>query len=272
MSQHLKHSFSATRLEIKVHARTDVGKVRAKNEDSLMTMEIQLDGSLSCTRLGLYAVADGIGGHKFGEIASRRSLKALTSTILEELPSFDHDNNDVVIEREVVSEVLIKAVKNINQQIYAHNYLNGCDLGTTLVATLIINNTAFIANIGDSRAYLFSGAKLKQITVDHSLVSEMVAAGEIAPNEIYTHPKRNIITRCLGIHKDVEVDLFVEELISNDSILICSDGLWEMVEDDNIITTLADTKSAKAACNRLMHLANDNGGVDNISIIVIKVV
>lgn len=144
-------------------------------------------------------------------------------------------------------------------------------MGTTLAAVLMINKMAYIANVGDSRVYLLEHGQIRQITNDHSLVASLVAAGGITPEEVYTHPQRNIITRYLGTEPDVEVDLFTEELHLGDSLLLCSDGLWEMVRDREIQEVAIKGDDAQSACAKLIKLANRNGGVDNMSVIMVKV-
>jgi serine/threonine protein phosphatase PrpC len=166
-------------------------------------------------------------------------------------------------------QILTEGVKIANNQVYTQAEQSG--MATTLAAVLIIDTMAYIANVGDSRVYLLNRGQLRQITNDHSLVASLVAAGEITPEEAYTHPRRNIITRCLGTQPDIQVDLFTEELHSGDSLLLCSDGLWEMVRNNKIQEAAIEANDAQSACERLVKLANQNGGVDNVSVIMVKV-
>jgi protein phosphatase len=143
-------------------------------------------------------------------------------------------------------------------------------MGTTLASALIIGSRAYVANAGDSRVYSFYGGTLEQITVDHSLVASLVAAGEITRDEIYTHPRRNIITRCLGMRPEEEADLFTREMRPDESLVICSDGLWEFVHDDAMTEIISRAENIQSACDNLIKAANRNGGLDNISVVIVK--
>jgi len=244
--------------------------VRSLNEDGLLSMELSsLEGTESMF-FGLYAVADGVGGCEGGEIASSVALRVLAASIAKSLllPILRPDAQS--LNRESVLQVLAKGVEAANNEVYNQAQAKGNNMGTTLAVVLVVNDTAYIANIGDSRIYLLEGEQLRQVTTDHSFVAGLVAAGEITRDQIYTHPRRNIITRCLGMQRDMEVDIFVEELKSGDSLLICSDGLWEMVRDDKINQVLLQSRSPQCACEGLVELANQNGGIDNVSVIIFK--
>jgi protein phosphatase len=145
-------------------------------------------------------------------------------------------------------------------------------LGSTVTAVLIQNNNAYIANVGDSRTYLLRGKKLAPVTRDHSLVARLVESNQIEADEIYTHPQRNLIYRSLGAgHKTVEVDIFHETLKPNDVLLLCSDGLWEMVHTPDLLRLLSEESSPQKICDQLIDLANANGGEDNITAVVVHV-
>ena len=248
------------------------GMVRSRNEDGLLSMELSSVEGTEGMFFGLYAVADGIGGCEGGEIASNLALRVLAESIVKSLllPRLRPEMHS--LNKEFVLQALTEGVDVANNGIYIQAQTKGNNMGTTLAVVLIINATAYIANVGDSRIYLLEGEQLRQVTTDHSLVASLVAAGEITPEEIYTHPRRNIITRCLGMQPEIEVDIFVEELKSADSLLVCSDGLWEMVRDDEIKDVVLRAQNPQAVCEQLIELANQNGGVDNVSMIVAKVV
>lgn len=256
-------------LKVEVGKASQKGMVRSHNEDSLVSFELLFDEDATERFLGLYAVADGIGGYEDGEIASRLALLVFAENVVGSflLPGLNSKRHR--LNQEVALQILTEGVKTANNQVYTQAEKSG--MGTTLTAVLIINKMAYIANVGDSRVYLLDQGRLRQITNDHSLVASLVAAGEITPEEVYTHPRRNIITRCLGTEPDVEVDFFTEELHPGDSLLLCSDGLWEMVRDNEIQEAAIKRDDAQSACERLVKLANQNGGVDNVSVIMVKV-
>ena len=148
---------------------------------------------------------------------------------------------------------------------------SGSDRGTTITAALIVGSNCSIANVGDSRTYLLRDGKLNQITRDHSLVAKLVASNQIKPSEVRSHPRRNQILRTLGDKPGVEVDIFTKTLHTGDQLLLCSDGLWEMVLDDAISAIMMNSRTPQAACDQLIETANAEGGEDNISVIVIWV-
>ena len=247
------------------------GMVRSLNEDGLLSIELSSVEGTEDMFLGLYAVADGVGGCERGEIASNLALRVLAASAVKSflLPILRQETHS--LNKESVLRALTEGVEVANNEIYIQAQNKGINMGTTLAAALIVNDTAYIANIGDSRIYLLEGEQLRQVTTDHSLVAALVAAGDISPDEIYTHPRRNIITRCLGAQRNVEVDLFAETLKPGSALLLCSDGLWEMVRDDEIRDVVFKAQTPQDACEQLVELANRNGGVDNISVIVVKV-
>jgi len=265
-----KHtSLESRSLKVEVGKASHKGMVRDHNEDSLVSFELLFYEDATERFFGLYAVADGIGGYEGGEIASRLALLVFAENVVGSLllPGLNSETHR--LNQEVALQILTEGVKTANNQVYTQAEQSG--MGTTLAAVLIIDTMAYIANVGDSRVYLLNQGQLRQITNDHSLVASLVAAGEITPEEVYTHPRRNIITRCLGMQPDIEVDLFTEELHPGDSVLLCSDGLWEMVRDNEIQEVAIKADDAQFACERLVKLANQNGGVDNVSVIMVKV-
>ena len=247
------------------------GTVRPLNEDGLLSLEFSFVAGTEGRFFGLYAVADGVGGCEGGEIASRLALQVLAESLIDSLLLPALQLSSVNLTRQLVLQRLEDAVKKANNEVCFYGYEKDIDMGTTLAAALVIDSTAYIANVGDSRVYLLNGEQTRRITTDHSLVASLVAAGEITPEEVYTHPRRNVITRCLGMQPDIEVDTFTEELKPGDSLLICSDGLWEMVRDDKISEVLRQSPGPQSACDQLVEVANQNGGVDNISAVVVKV-
>jgi protein phosphatase len=156
---------------------------------------------------------------------------------------------------------------------YGRKHSEARGLGSTLTAALVIGDQAFIANVGDSRTYLVRSGKLERITQDHSLVERLVQAGQIEPDDVYDHPNRNLIYRSLGANRaDVEVDIFTERLQPGDALLLCSDGLWEMIHTPQLESLLAEVADPNEAVNLLVERANENGGEDNISVVLVRCV
>ena len=250
---------------------SNTGLVRVYNEDSLTTLESYIEDGTKIKFWGIYALADGVGGHEDGEIASSLAVRLFAKSLIETLLLSGLRLNNTTFSKESVRQALIKAVAIANRMIYTRGQTKSCRMGTTLAALLIINSTAYIVNVGDSRVYIREKKQFRQITKDDSLVAKLVDAGEITPEEIYSHPQRNIITHCLGTQKDLLVRPSVQKLKSGNSLLLCSDGLWEMVRDNEIKDIIAKNHNPQTACKRLIQAAIEGGGSDNISVILVKV-
>ncbi len=229
---------------------TDIGMVRETNQDSCIAAE------------PLFAVADGMGGHQGGEVASATALEVLQS-------SFNKHTK----------EELLEAVRRANAKVWDKGQLdeNLHNMGTTLVALAVIHDAEAeqemlaIVNVGDSRGYLFRDGYLHQITSDHSLVEEMVRAGEISAEEAETHPRRNIVTRALGVEPTVEVDLDELQPQAGDRILLCSDGLTRELGDDQIAGVLLRLRNPDEATRELITQAKNHGGNDNITVVIVDI-
>ena len=235
---------------------TDTGLSRTHNEDAIFQFQQGL--------LSLLIVADGMGGHQAGEIASALAIETITDTLLPQLQS------SPVAERDL-GQLLQAAIVDANQAIiaYGDSHDDDANLGTTVTAALIHDTEAVVANVGDSRTYLLRDQTLTQLTNDHSYVSELVRVGILEPEELFDHPRRSLITRSLGMCKTVEVDLFPLTLQADDKLLLCSDGLWEMVRNSAEITTiLTSTPTPAAATAQLINRANHYGGEDNIAVAI----
>jgi serine/threonine protein phosphatase PrpC len=250
---------------------TDKGVRREQNEDYLETWYYsagggQADGVL----LGLFVVADGLGGHDAGEVASRLATDSFWHTLRqsawEPLVRGEH------LSPERIDEALTSAVAAANTAVYDARIAKTNDMSTTLTLAFVVDGVAYLANVGDSRAYLWNAAGLQQITVDHSLVQRLVDEGSLQRKEVYTHPRRNIIYRTIGDRPDVQADLFHHDLAIDDRLVLCSDGLWEMVHDDGLEEVLLSEPDPQRACDRLVNNANLAGGDDNITIIIVQVV
>ncbi len=250
--------------------RSDPGQMRDLNEDSLLVL-LMAPTYESRTRpmLGLFAVADGMGGHESGEVASKTALQVLAERMVHTviLPEL---TGHLVAEDEVPAR-LRQAILAANDSVYLLRHKAGSDMGTTLTVALIRDDRLFLAHVGDCRAYRWTAGGLEQLTTDHSVVASMIASGHAAPEEIYTHPHRNIIYRCIGDKPVVDVDTDVLPLTPGDRIILCSDGLWEMVHSEGIADVMMQEADPQVACDLLVQRANAAGGEDNISVIVIQV-
>jgi protein phosphatase len=247
-----------------------VGTTRSSNEDSLLALEIQLSGALEKKTFGLFAVADGMGGCEGGEIASALALRAFIENTVRSFILPGTRGCLSVSNREFTLKALTEGIQAANHEILNEARARRNEMGTTLAAALVLGGSVYIANVGDSRVYLLEGDELRQVTTDHSLVAALVSEGKISREQIYTHPQRNVITRCLGTAPNVKMDVFIEELKPRHSLLICSDGLWEMVRDSEIKAALLQSRHPQEACDELVKMANQGGGTDNISVIVVK--
>lgn len=238
---------------MKSFGMTDIGRKRKVNQDYLFFS----DEPIGCFP-NLYIVADGMGGHKAGDYASRYTIERVVASV-----SRNTGEEPIAIMKE--------AINKANELLVAESREDESKsgMGTTLVIGTIIGNKLFVANIGDSRLYVV-GQNMRQITRDHSLVDEMVRLGEINADEARVHPDKNIITRAVGTSDHVEADFFEVEITADDTILLCTDGLTNMVRDDEILDIIKKYDNAQAATMQLVKEANANGGRDNITVMIIK--
>lgn len=233
---------------------TDVGLVRSINQDHLLVAD------------PLFAVADGMGGHAAGEVASETALDALLGAVGAEPPSGHWTAAEIA-----------EAVRTANQAVWEEAQANSDyrGMGTTLTALALVRDgdadRLAVANVGDSRTYRLRGDQLQQLTVDHSLVAELIAEGQIRPEEAETHPQRHVLTRALGVYPDVEVDVLVTDLRAGDRFVLCSDGLSREVSDAQIASVLRRLADATDAARELVATAKLHGGSDNITVVVVDV-
>ena len=217
---------------------------------------------------GLFVVADGMGGHVNGQEASRLAIETIVDDVFPRVREGQTDGTSW-------AELLRHGVERANVVVYQRNQqLSGSSMGTTVTAALIVGPEVFVTNVGDSRTYLYRPAHgLAQLTRDHSTVAQLVEMGTITRAEIYIHPQRNEIYRCLGASPTVEVDVFRETLQDGDALLLCSDGLWEMVPDEHQLADVLSSSWASAdyMAERLVQLALAGGGRDNIGLVVAQV-
>jgi serine/threonine protein phosphatase PrpC len=246
---------------------TGIKRKRNPNEDSVVAIQSTCNYHEQLIPFGLFVVADGMGGHDYGQEASKIAMQTMMHTVLQNIV-MGNELND-----EFLTDMLVGGVQWANQLIFERGAELGKEMGTTLTAALVVGRRAYVVNVGDSRTYLYrEGFGLTQVTRDHSLVATLVAFGEITPDEIYTHPERNKVYRSLGTKQEVEVDWFVLELQRHDTLLLCSDGLWEMVRDPQIAQILYSNQppnnSPQRSSDALVQAALLGGGSDNVSVIV----
>ena len=235
------------------YAMTDVGRARVVNQDYVFSC-LEPVGNLP----NLFIVADGMGGHQAGDFASSYSVKKFLESVSLSLQKNPH---------KIFEDAIRYANRELIEKAKANPELKG--MGTTLVALTIIGDKAYVANVGDSRLYCMEEV-LTQITIDHSLVQEMIRIGELTKEDARLHPDKNIITRAVGAGRDINADYF-EFTITKDSILLmCSDGLSNMVADDQISVLLKSAVEPEKIGKKLIETANRNGGKDNIAVIVIN--
>ncbi len=243
---------------VEVYGLTDVGQLREHNEDSFLIHGFE-DGRLS----GVCVLADGMGGHNAGEVASGIAAQIICDELTESLGESDSKK---------IAHNMATAIDYANSEIYEMSLKNPhqAGMGTTVVVTFVKDGLVRIANIGDSRAYIVSDIVMRKITIDHSVVEELVQCGSITQAEARNHPDKNIITRAVGTEKFVDADYYDYSPVGGETILMCSDGLWEMVSDKTIKKILNAAETLKDGVKALIDEANRCGGVDNITIVALR--
>lgn len=252
-----------------IGALSDTGRVRDHNEDSLLVVNLTLDSTGTTRNGGVYLVADGMGGHAAGEVASylavRSAAEHMLAAALTDLlaPNREYNQNPV-------DALLHGAIGYANDAVRNESLNRGNDMGTTLTMALVVGDRATIANVGDSRTYLLHEGKLRRITKDHSLVMRLVELGQLREEDIYTHPQRNAVLRSLGDHGTLDADIYHVRLQPGDALLLCSDGLWEMVRDPLMEELIMRIEDPQQACEAMVAAANEAGGEDNITAVLVR--
>ena len=237
-----------------VAGKSDVGQARKNNEDNFGVDE----------KLGLCVVCDGLGGHASGEVASKMAVDLILAHVRASSRGGDAPPS---------TKELVEAVKLANEAIReaAEHYPQDAGMGTTVVAAWLAKDQAMVAHVGDSRLYRMRGGALEQKTADHSLVAEQVRKGVLTPAQAEVATNKNILTRALGMPEGAQVDAQLVDLKGGDALLLCSDGLYNMLDDDQIQAVLMEYADPKAACDRLVEMANTAGGRDNITVVVARI-
>ncbi|WP_201386207.1 PP2C family serine/threonine-protein phosphatase, partial [Ktedonobacter sp. SOSP1-52] len=249
------------------HTDPGIKRKHKPNEDSFFAARGVCSVYGEVLPFGLFVVADGMGGHAAGRDASRLAIQTIVNFMVPNLRA----END--LPREGLVRLLVDGVQQANQAVHQHNMELHADMGTTMTAAFIVADTAYVTNVGDSRTYLYrQGEPLRKVTNDHSVVASLVEAGIIQPDDIYTHPKRNQIYRSLGEKTAIEIDAFEEQVYDGDLLLLCSDGLWDMVRDPQIEHMIKQPqKDVQGIADALVQAALREGGDDNVSVIVVGI-
>ena len=258
-------------MTLSVGYASDVGQVRDLDEDSMCVFTLSgIYESVADPTLGLFIVADGMGGHEGGEVASKIAVQIIADRLIQNVLLRQFTEGDKPL-TEAVRDHLTEVISEANEQVYRLAQERANDMGCTLTMALVMDGQAYIANVGDSRTYLYGQEGLRQITTDHSVVASLIAAGMAGPEELYTHPDRHVIYRALGTKSTIEVDIWEERLVPGDNLLLCCDGLWEAIRNEGIEEVLLTQFDPQAACVEMVRRANQAGGEDNISVIMVKV-
>ena len=237
-------------------AISDIGKIRDKNQDAYyISLENDLD---------LYIVADGMGGHKCGEIASSMALDIVKKQFL----NFDEKAKS----KDDVLKLIKHSIEEANIKIYLKSLeMEECQgMGTTMTLAYIYKENILLGHVGDSRAYIIENSHIRQLTEDHSYINELLKNGTITPEEAKTHPKKNMITRAVGSSSNLEIDLIEKKYNVGDILLLCSDGLFNMLDEEDIKQVFNREDNMQNACEILTTMANEKGGLDNITVVAIK--
>ena len=245
----------------KIGMLTDVGQVRPVDEDSILVADLSFGVNSESSKFLLLAVADGMGGHAKGEEASKIALNAIASAVIPDL-----------LNNTPFTKILEKGIQNANQDILDYTAKNpeASGMGTTSVCAVVKDNQIHLANVGDSRAYRVSDDEICRVTKDHSYVQALIDEGEITEEQAREHPRKNEITRAVGIMPSIEVDTMKLTLDSDESLLLCCDGVIAHLSDDDIHKIIRDSPDPQTACQEIVDMANERGGSDNISLIILS--
>ncbi len=245
-----------------------VGKQREHNEDSLLAMTMTLAGKSPNVPFGLYIVADGMGGHQYGEVASNAAIRVIAGQVMRKFHSYLFALPTQQPE-ESLQEIMENAVKEAHRTVQK----DAPGSGTTLTAALILGQQVTIGHVGDSRAYaIYQAGRVDQLTHDHSLVKRLEELGHLNKEEAATFPPRNVLIRALGQGDNLDVDIFTVPFPHNGTLMLCSDGLWGVIAEQEITRALSDAPTLERACQNMVSAANMAGGPDNISVVLVQMI
>lgn len=244
---------------------TERGQRRRKNEDSAAAVNIDFLEGDAVQSVGIYAVADGMGGHHDGEVASRMAVNTAVRGFIDQITEASGKVADAYI------RWLERAVQTTHRAVHTRNEAEENDMGTTLVMAVVVGKHAYIANVGDSRAYLITReGDIQQITEDQTMLKELVSRGVMSEEEATRHPYGSLLSNAIGLGQQVEVDTFVTEFSGDGFLLLCSDGLTRELSDTRIREIVVNAASPQDACDHLVSAANEAGGRDNIAVVLIQ--
>jgi len=245
-----------------------VGKQRELNEDSLLAITSTMAGNSGNLPFGLYIIADGMGGHQFGEVASNAAIRTVAGYVLRKFHSYLFQIKTDTMD-ESFQEIMLAAVSEAQRAIQRE----APGSGTTLTAALVLGQQITVAHVGDSRAYfVYPDGRIETITRDHSLVKRLEELGHISPEEAENYPHRNVLYRALGQGEILEPDIFTVAFPQSAYLMICSDGLWGVVSEQDLVRSITEASNLQRACQNLVTAANTAGGPDNISVVLVQLI
>lgn len=246
---------------------TDIGRAREANEDSFLALKSVIGTPSDPLSVALLMVADGMGGHTKGQEASSLAIRVAGGVIVREalLPALSRRASEIA--NRPINEILIEATLSANEAVAQME----SDAGTTLTSVLVLGHSAYVAHVGDTRVYYLNDEGLHQITQDHSLVNRLAELGQISAQEAQHHPQRNFLYRAVGQAYQLKVDTYSRHLEAGTHLILCSDGLWGAVSEEEIIDAVSTSRSAQEACHELINRANQHGGEDNITMVLANI-
>ncbi|MBC7879540.1 MAG: serine/threonine-protein phosphatase [Anaerolineales bacterium] len=245
-----------------------VGKQREHNEDSVLALTTTISGGVESIPFGLYVVADGMGGHQFGEVASNAAIRIVGGNITKKFHSYLYNLPTQTLQ-ESLQEVMEQSINEAHQ--YVQREAPGS--GTTVTAALVLGQQVTIAHVGDSRAYsIYPDGRMEAITRDHSLVKRLEELGHLSKDEAENFPHRNVLIRALGQGENLEADIFTIPFPQTGYLMICSDGLWGVVNEKDLFRAITEAPNLHRACQNLVEAANAAGGPDNITVILAQMI
>jgi serine/threonine protein phosphatase PrpC len=252
---------------LEIGQATDIGRTREANEDTFLTLKSVIGDESEPVAVALLIVADGMGGHMKGQEASSLAIRVAGEVIVRDvwLPVLSRRASEIAIRP--IHEILTEAAVSANQAVAQME----SDAGTTLTCVLVLGRSAYVAHVGDTRLYYLNDDGLHQITQDHSLVNRLAELGQISVQEAQHHPQRNFLYRAIGQGHELKVDTYSRRLETGSHLILCSDGLWGAVSEEEIVDVIRISSSPQEACNELIARANDHGGEDNITMILAKI-